>query len=121
VGRVELPRQAVHIVGEQAAVQIQRHLDARVTELRLDGLRVGALGDQKGRTSVSDIVDAQIARQVQRPHGLLPDPLPELEFLSSPPSRSVKKKESGPSSAWPNRCSARRSPRKRGMTTVRRW
>jgi hypothetical protein len=62
VGRVELAGQAVHVVGEHVAVQIQRHLDTRMTELRLDDLWVGTLGDQKGRTGVSEVVDAQVAR-----------------------------------------------------------
>jgi hypothetical protein len=58
VGRVELAGQAVHVVREQVAVQIQCHLDARVAELSLNGLGVGALGDQERGTGVSEVVDA---------------------------------------------------------------
>jgi hypothetical protein len=52
--------EAVEVVGEQMTVSVQRHGGAGVAELRLDGLHVGAPGDQERRARVAQVVDPQV-------------------------------------------------------------
>src|SRR6266540_3354658 len=44
---VQLRREAIPLIREEVSIAIHGHLDGGVAEVNLDGLGVGALGDQK--------------------------------------------------------------------------
>lgn len=46
VRRVQVIREAVHLVWVEVSVEVQRHLDARMSEVRLDGFGMSSLGYQ---------------------------------------------------------------------------
>jgi hypothetical protein len=60
VGRVQVLRQPVHLVGEQMPVQVQGHLDAGVAQVGLDGLGMSSLSDEQRGAGVPEIVDPEV-------------------------------------------------------------
>lgn len=58
---------------EEMTVAVERHVDGRVTHLRLDGFRVGPLGDSQGDAGVPEVVEPALhpgALQCRREHGV---------------------------------------------------
>src|SRR5205807_9496101 len=61
--RFEAVSQPIVEAGEEVAVPVEREPDGRVPEALLDLLRVGALGDEDGRTGVPEVVKSQRFRE----------------------------------------------------------
>ena len=70
---VERHREGLHIGREEVPVAVHRHRDRGVTQVDLDGFRVGSLGDEQRGTGVSQVVNPEPVGQPGVGNGLVPD------------------------------------------------
>ena len=74
---VELQRFRLMQLGHEVAVSVERGLDRGVTQLHLDVLRVGAVGDQQAGIRVAEVVEPDAA-ELGPPERCRELPVPEV-------------------------------------------
>ena len=62
VGGIELSGEVAELLGEEMPVAVHRDVDARVSKVMLDRLRVNAATDQHRCAGVTQVMDPQLVR-----------------------------------------------------------
>src|SRR5713226_1902282 len=88
---VELLRLRLMQLGHEMAVAVERGLNRGMAELRLDVLRVGAVGDQETRIGMAEIVEAHPA-EASAPERLRELPVTEVVRIKGRASLAAEDK-----------------------------